>query len=328
MEFAHGKRGGAYSPHWTIWFGIWCFLAGVSVVTAADKVAPSPPSIRLTKAPVSCVWRIVNAKAPFYLVGSVHALTQKDYPLPAAFETALNESKRLVFEYDPNLNDDFQKKLAAAGKYPPGQDIRNRIHPQTLAYLRGNTRYVDLEYDEKRKEYRETLKGFDDALQYRPWWIYNHLFDIRSFDDVSDRNGVDAWFEDHGRQMGKELGGIETIDEHVAVLGGLSDRDGEILLLDALASGDRVQAETYSTRTAWRRGDVEKMWMLDGRLRKEAPWIAARLLDARNVKWVPRIVAEIKSGKPTAIIVGAFHFGGPNGLLALLRKRGYVIEQL
>jgi uncharacterized protein YbaP (TraB family) len=128
--------------------------------------------------------------------------------------------------------------------------------------------------------------------------------------------------------MGKAFGGIETIDEHVEVLGGLSDRDGEILLLDALVYIDQVPRELYQTRNAWRRGEVEKLWDLDARLRKEAPWIAARLLDARNAKWVPRIMAEMKSGKPTAIIVGALHFGGPNGLLSLLQRQGCQLEQL
>ncbi len=41
-----------------------------------------------------------------------------------------------------------------------------------------------------------------------------------------------------------------------------------------------------------------------------------------------RIEAEIKSGQPTAIVVGTGHFCGPNNLIELLQKRGYKIEQL
>jgi uncharacterized protein YbaP (TraB family) len=54
----------------------------------------------------------------------------------------------------------------------------------------------------------------------------------------------------------------------------------------------------------------------------------ARLLDMRNVKWIPQIKAEINSGKPTAIVVGAGHYPGYNGLVALLEHQGYKIEQL
>jgi uncharacterized protein YbaP (TraB family) len=46
------------------------------------------------------------------------------------------------------------------------------------------------------------------------------------------------------------------------------------------------------------------------------------------VKWIPRIEAELKTGKPTAIVAGALHFSGPRSVIALLQKRGYVVEQL
>jgi uncharacterized protein YbaP (TraB family) len=36
----------------------------------------------------------------------------------------------------------------------------------------------------------------------------------------------------------------------------------------------------------------------------------------------------LRSGKTYFVVVGAGHMGGPNGLLALLRSRGYRIEQL
>jgi uncharacterized protein YbaP (TraB family) len=52
------------------------------------------------------------------------------------------------------------------------------------------------------------------------------------------------------------------------------------------------------------------------------------MVDNRNVKWIPRIEAELKSGKPTAIVAGALHFSGPRSVIALLQKRGYQIEQL
>ena len=79
---------------------------------------------------------------------------------------------------------------------------------------------------------------------------------------------------------------------------------------------------------AWRRGDTDALWAGDARLRKEAPSIAARLIENSNVKWVPRIEAELKTGKSTAIVAGALHFSGQRSVIALLQQRGYVIEQL
>ena len=111
--------------------------------------------------------------------------------------------------------------------------------------------------------------------------------------------------------MGKEISGLESVDEHVAVLGGLSDRDGEIMLRGALDPYHNGEAEFNRMRKAWRKGDTAALWAGDARFRKKAPWIAARFVDDRNRKWIPRIEAELKSGKPTAIVAGALHFLRP-----------------
>jgi uncharacterized protein YbaP (TraB family) len=129
-------------------------------------------------------------------------------------------------------------------------------------------------------------------------------------------------------QLGKEIGGLESVNEHVAVMGGLSDRDGEFMLQDALSKPDNADKESGRMYKAWRKGDTNGLWAGDSTLRSKAPRIAARFVDDRNVKWIPRIEAELKNGKPTAIVAGALHFSGPRSVIALLQQRGYVIEQL
>jgi uncharacterized protein YbaP (TraB family) len=114
----------------------------------------------------------------------------------------------------------------------------------------------------------------------------------------------------------------------VAVLGGLPDCDSEFLLRDAFNKSKGGAVEFTRMRSAWRKGDTATLWAGDAHLRKEAPQIAARFVDQRNIKWIPRIEAELKTGKPTAIVAGALHFSGPNSVVALLQKRGYKIEQL
>src|SRR5947207_14674654 len=63
--------------------------------------------------PKCCVWRVVNSEAPFYLVGSIHALSKKDYPLPGRCEVALKDSTRFVFEFDLSRCAEFAQKFEA-----------------------------------------------------------------------------------------------------------------------------------------------------------------------------------------------------------------------
>src|SRR2546427_7103589 len=112
------------------------FIALVVVLTLIPLVTDAGTHAK--KLPKCCVWRVTNAEAPFYLVGSIHALGKKDYPLPSPYELALRESKRIVLEFDPSRHAEFEKKFEAAAKYPRGQDIRSKIDPELFAWLRQN----------------------------------------------------------------------------------------------------------------------------------------------------------------------------------------------
>src|SRR6266436_8798929 len=101
------------------------FIASLVVLTLTPLATEAAP--RAKKFPKCCVWRVTNAKAPFYLVGSIHALSKKDYPLPTPYEIALRDSRRLLLEFDPKRHVEFERKFETPGKYRPGQDIRSKI---------------------------------------------------------------------------------------------------------------------------------------------------------------------------------------------------------
>ena len=299
------------------------FIALVVVLTLTPLVTDAGTHAK--KFPRCCVWRVTNATAPFYLVGSIHALGKKDYPLPKPYEIALKDSNRFVFEFDPTRHTEFEKKFEAAAKYPRGQDIRSKVSPELLAWLCKNMFTM---VPNGRAGSRDRLGGFDSQLCYKPWWIAQHLAAPASYSKTSASHGLDNYFVDHAMRTGKGIGGLESVDEHVAVMGGLSDRDGEFMLQDALTQPDSAEEEFTKMYKAWRKGDTNALWAGDAHLRIKAPKIAARFVDDRNVKWLPRIEAELKTGKPTAIVAGALHFSGPHSVIALLQQRGYVIEQL
>jgi uncharacterized protein YbaP (TraB family) len=306
------------SPQRTTCFRITSLLIGSTLLFAI-------PARAAQRLPKCCVWRVTNAKASFYLVGSIHALSKNDYPLAAPYEIALRDSKRFLFEFDPNRHVEFEKKFEAAGKYPPGQDIRSKIHPDLLAWLQQNILTVKAD---NRRARRERVERFDNQLCYKPWWIAQHLVGPATYTKSSLSHGLDNYFVDRAARERKEIAGLESVDEHVAVMGGLPDRDSEFILRDALDQPRNAEKEFSRMHKAWRKGDTDALWAGDSRLREQAPWIAARFVDNRNIKWIPRIEAELKSGKPTAIVAGALHFSGPNSVIKLLEKRGYKIEQL
>jgi len=212
--------------------GLIALLVALTLTPLAMGAAPQSK-----KFPKCCVWRVTNAKAPFYLVGSIHALSKKDYPLPKPYDVALKDSTRFVFEFDPTQHAEFQKKFEAAAKYPPGQDLRSKISPELLAWLRKNMFTM---IPDARGGNGERPVSFDSQLRYKPWWIAQHLAAPASYSKTSTSHGLDNYFVDDAMKLGKEIGGLESVNEHVAVMGGLSDRDGEFMLRKLRSSFDRT----------------------------------------------------------------------------------------
>jgi uncharacterized protein YbaP (TraB family) len=115
------------------------------------------------------------------------------------------------------------------------------------------------------------------------------------------------------------------VNEHVAVLGGLSDRDGEIMLRDAL-DPQQWRANSIDAQ-GMAEGDTAALWAGDARLRKRHPGLQHVLLMSEIANGCGES-GRTGKGKPTAIVAGALHFSGPNSIVKLLEKRGYKIEQL
>jgi hypothetical protein len=276
------------------------------------------------RAATACVWRVTNASAPFYLVGTIHALSGKDYPLPKAYAEAMQNSQQFFFEIAPDPTGKFSKLFDVAAAYPKGDEIRHHIHPETWNFL--------------QKRFRESNylgKGFRIGEQYlpglqnlRPWAIAYYIWGIRGYSDIHDRLGVDNYIGYQAKRMGKTRNGLETAEQHVDVLRGMSDIDAELVLLDSLVRGDQRRDDFNAMRAAWKKGDLGPMMADAKRTREENLGAELRLLDYRNLRWIPKIVGLIQSGVPTAIVAGTGHFCGANSVIDLLQKKGFKIEQL
>jgi uncharacterized protein len=257
-----------------------------------------------------CLWRITNATAPFYLLGSVHSLQRTDYHRAPLIEGAIKQSQQILFEVDPKENGTFQRKLTEAARLPRGQQILGNINPKTYNYLR-----------------KITLSGMNEWQHLHPWAIAM-LLDYPSLRGVNYIYGVDYHVAEMAQRYSKTTGGIETVDEHVRVLSDMHEIEGEVYLLQALVHAGEASQQFREDVAAWKSGDTNRLYAMYTRKMKEAPTVWWRLLDRRNARWIPRIEAAIKSGKSTIVVAGALHFSGPRSVIALLQKRGYKMEQL
>ena len=261
-----------------------------------------------------CVWRATNSPVPFYLAGSVHALSGRDLPLPGCYYDALRAVDQVLFEYDPNEAHKFADAFEKAAEYPEGDDINGKIHKETYEFL--------------VKACRRSNISFHEMKVFKPWAIAFYIWGVRGYNDVFGRHGVEAVLTNRCKMAKKKMGGLVPMRDHIAVLSEMPNIDQEVILLNALVRGDKRRGDFDRMRELWRRGDTAGLWQAYNESNNYSSTLKARLLYDRNRKWIPRIEGEIKAGKPTMVVAGALHFAGPHNVLSLLQQRGYKFEQL
>ena len=71
--------------------------------------------------------------------------------------------------------------------------------------------------------------------------------------------------------------------------------------------------------------DEESVSLVDPRDHEFMKRLNQQILGQRNRNWMPKL-QQYLAQKPTLVAVGAAHLFGKDGLVALLRARGYTVE--
>lgn len=259
------------------------------------------------------VWKVTSpGGGALYLGGSVHALRSIDYPLPPAFNRAFDASARLAFEVDEKALGQSTQDMVKAARYPKGDSLKNHVDPRTYEYVK---RVFGLMKIPEAK-----------FAQYRPWFLVLMLQSPGG--GFVQSLGVEEYLMKRARANSKPVIGLESVREHSEVFSGLSDRQGETLLLLTFIPREKGGSANDEIMNAWRRGDVDSLASGMYNTYREMPSFAQRLLDTRNRKWIPKIEGFLASGKTYFVVVGAAHLGGPAGVLNLLKAKGYEVSKL
>ena len=258
----------------------------------------------------SCVWKVTAPNGgTIYLGGSVHGLESTDYPLPSAYNYAFDASTTLVIEDDPNVSKRTAEKFYKTGFYPKGDNLRNHVDPRTYDYVRRVFGLMGVPETEVAKR--------------KPWMLIAMLWS-----GGTNELGVEAFLLRRAEANHKPVLGLESFREHGEVLSAMSDKEAELTLLATFIPQAPGSEMWKKMLTAWRRGDAEALARLEEQSSSTVPSLRERLSATRNRNWIPKIEGYLHDRHTYFVVAGAAHMGGPNGVLAILRQRGYQIEQL
>jgi len=281
-------------------------LAAVAAAVAQLDAAPAR----------NFLWKATSRSGgALYLVGSVHLLSQDSYPLSPALEAAFKDSDLLVEEVDlGEMGAGAQMTFLSRGMLPSSTPLDKVISPATYASLMKHATDVGIPI--------EPLKLL------KPWMVAQ-MVEVMQWQKAGfdPELGLDKHFYDQAQGASKKVQGLETLDYQVSLFDGMTMAEQDHLLAETLKEVDAEQANMSKLMEAWKAGDAPTVERIVLSALKQEPQLSQRLLVDRNKAWIPKLEALFARKGRAFVVVGAAHLVGPDGLIAMLRAKGYTVEQ-
>ncbi len=268
----------------------------------------------------SLLYKVTSASSTVYILGSIHLARPELYPLKNVIVAAYDKSDILVVEVDVESQASvlyMQNAMERLGSYPKGKTLRSELSETTYTALKHYTDKAGLPLQAMEK--------------MRPWTVMLQLSTAEMLRlGYSPELGIDKHFLDRAQQERKRISALETIQEQMGLLSRDDKAYQEKLLRYTLSSISEMEPMLNKLSESWKNGDakaMEKMFLLSLQDDKSLRDIYDDLITKRNYKMAKKIESYLKSDSDYFVVVGAGHVIGKDGIVDLLKKRGYRVIQ-
>jgi len=283
------------------------FFSLLSVTLFSSQAAAKAP-----------VWKVSKGDDYLYLGGTIHLLSEKDYPLPAAFETAYKSTDDIVLETDA---------AALAAPEVQGQILNAMSYQDHRGLSNVLDRDVYNELDTLLKSKGIPIAVFDSFTPAGAMMALTQ-FELQRLGLIGGE-GVDVHFGKRAINDNKESLFLETFEEQLGFIKSMNLLEPNLVIKSGIK--DLVTLETMwsDLLDAWRTGDLEQLEKIAIKdMQRDFPSMYQTILVKRNNAWFKEVETMILSEDKEFILVGALHMAGDKGLIRRLKQAGYTIEQL
>jgi uncharacterized protein YbaP (TraB family) len=152
---------------------------------------------------------------------------------------------------------------------------------------------------------------------------------VKYFPNFNPNDLIDMAVQTRANEMGRPSIGLETVEEQTDLLfkAPLTEQAEE--LLDACKKDDYFVVMSSALVEAYMAQDLNQIEsiMTDPEIGGDDPGAMDALLYDRNRDWAVKLV-KMMPERACLVCVGAGHLVGQQGLLQLLRDRGYTVESM
>lgn len=281
------------------------FVALATTACAQDQFNPALYVVR-------------DEDSTMYLYGTVHVRPRGSEWASDDVRAALAESEQIWTEIliSPETDRQAQTLAMQMGAAPPDRPLSSWLTDEENARLDTLTQRLGVP-----RAYLESMQPWLAALTLSLVPIMQAGYDPTS--------GVDRAIAAYGEAHGKAMRAFESAEEQMGFFASLDDETQRAFLREAIEEAERGPAMIAHMTRAWERGDLdtlERLVVVD--TRRDYPEVYEALFVRRNHAWMEVIVHELDGAGVDFVAVGAGHLVGEDGLVELLRARGYAVERV
>ena len=263
-------------------------------------------------------WHLVaDDGKELWLLGSVHYLSDRDYPLPAIVNDLYTQANAIVLETDLDDIDAQQQQstFLSAALLPSGKTLSDVLDGGT--YRRAESHAIKLGIE---------LTMLD---KFEPWLIAITLTDLGMRQHgYRPELGIEQQLIAMARADGKEVHGLESLNSQIAIFDTLSTAEQQSLLDQALQELDSASIGMAELVDAWRDGELERLHEALMTEFNDFPGLYDALITNRNMNWLASIDRFLEHGTRYLVVVGALHLVGEHSVIELLEARGYTLTAI
>jgi uncharacterized protein YbaP (TraB family) len=294
----------------------------VLILAVVSPALADPPRPSFTRGE-PLLWRVEQGRATSHLFGTCHLPIDLEKALRPAGLDALDHARRVFVELDMSslmtLVDVFKTMMSRAQM--PDRSLKALLSPPSWRRLVAvHQGYLG---DEQLDHMKPWAVGFATysrlAEKARTQRLKRGDFDLR-------RPILDAAVALRAKEHDIRVEALETPLQQVQIFNGQRLQDDVRALTDLLEHPD-ASDESVAMLDACAAFDERVLRKEAGRLVRQYPAFADRILTQRNRAWVERLQLWLPDGD-MFVAVGAAHMFGDDGLVTLLRKRGYRVSRV
>jgi len=272
----------------------------------ADVVAGDAPAL----------WVVRDADSTIYLFGTVHLLRPETVWDSPVVDQAFDSADQIWFEIENP--DDQAAAIPLVQRY--GIDLEtslsSRLTPgeQTQLNMAAEAMGLNGPAFEPMRPWLAAL-----TLSVAPLTRAGYETD----------SGVELVLRARALEAGKPITGLETIEEQLQVLSGMSEDAQMAFLRSVLSDYENATVELDRLVAAWAIGDMETLEAIGVTpMRAEGEEFYQALLARRNANWAGQIDTMMQGEGVIFIAVGAAHLAGDDSVQVLLKQRGYTVRRI